>query len=108
MTPEQRRFFRDQLRDARAAALLDAEPFHQVVTALEHLGSMLHPRGNGLGQYREVLLPIAQRAESHWNAAGTDATDVAVENLYRRVVGGRNDALHQVPMPDTSSGTAWS
>lgn len=37
LTSAERRFFRDQLREARAAALLDAEGFHPIVAAHERL-----------------------------------------------------------------------
>jgi hypothetical protein len=39
----QRRFFRDQLREARSIALLDGEGFQAIVSALERLGFRFRP-----------------------------------------------------------------
>lgn len=95
LTQGQRCYFRDQLREGRAVALKDAEDFHPIVTALERLGSVLHPKGRGLGDYKEGLLKIAQKGSS----APVDGDDrnlvMPLATLYTSVQNGRNDALHQ-------------
>ena len=81
--------FRDQLREARAAALRDAEGFQEILFVLERLGSYLwhqnppkkgkkHPMG--LDDYRGHLLSIASPEVHH---------------KYEIIRAGRNDALHQ-------------
>lgn len=78
------RFYRDRLRDARYAALADAEGFGQLCFAIELLGSRLCGAKIGLGQYEKCLKCLAA------NALNADQFDA----LYRRVMDARNDAMH--------------
>ena len=92
LTVEERRFFRDQLRDARSTALLDAEGYHPIVTALERLGSALDPTHNGLGQFQDVLLEVTREAWADDEAGDACAS---AEVLFTAVRNGRNEAVHQ-------------
>lgn len=95
LTREQRRFFRDQLRDARAAALLDAEGFQPIVAALERLGSALCPICKNLGEYRKELLLVAHEAKPASALDDDRSTGTPPEVLLSVVKNGRNDAVHQ-------------
>ncbi len=88
--------FRDELRDARAVALEDAEAFEQIVFVLEHIGVFLTRRVKDLGTYRldittEALKsPLAEEIPTQlldWHTP--------FATLYELVQQGRNDALHQ-------------
>lgn len=87
-----RRFHRDELRDARAAALNDAEGFLPVVRALERLGRYLNPGANGLGQLSTVLHTIA-KASPYYDVSGS--YHIKFDVLLELVRTGRNDALHE-------------
>jgi hypothetical protein len=95
LTFAESRFFRDQLRAARAEAVQDAEGFHGIVTALESLGSLLHPGGTGLGHYEADLVQIARRALTAPSGGDDRGLHTPIEALYRAVRNGRNDAVHQ-------------
>jgi hypothetical protein len=95
LCPEERRYFRDQLREARATALLDSEGFHPIVAALEQLGSVIYPAGNNLGGFRESLLTLARRAISSPIDTDDRGAYTPVEVLFAVVKEGRNDAVHQ-------------
>ena len=77
-------FYRDQLREARYAALADAEGFGQLCFAIELLGSRLCGAKLSLGKYEKCLKCLAA------NALNADRFDA----LYRRVLDARNDAMH--------------
>ncbi len=77
-------FFRDRLREARYAALADAEGFAQLCFAFELLGSRLRGEKLGLGKYKEQLKWLAK------NTLNADRFDA----LFRRVLDARNDAMH--------------
>ena len=96
MDPEQAIYFRDQLREARARALRDAEGFQHVLLCLERIGETLHDSVLSLGLYRVRLSAIAgqsplaatiPRELSCWHTPFAD--------LYAEFVMARNDAVHQ-------------
>ena len=95
LSKEQRRFFRDQLRAARAAALLDSEGFRPIVTAFERLGSILTPDGRNLGQFRDSLMAVANRARGAPAPEGERGVYTPLDVLFTVVREGRNDAVHQ-------------
>ena len=95
LTPDERRYFRDQLREGRAAALLGAEGFHPIVAALERLGSMLNPKGQNLGNYRDHLLEIAGAARAAPTSEDRRGVITPLNVLFKAVKDGRNDAVHQ-------------
>jgi hypothetical protein len=98
---EQRRFFRDALREARATAQKDAEGFGDIIHVFERLGAYLRPgvsrrNGNGLANALPAIAAVA--AESLF------ATEIPgfcrpfhspFETLYERVKDSRNDAFHE-------------
>lgn len=95
LTDQERRFFRDQLRAARTAALLDAEGFHPIILAMEHLGAALKPQGKSLRDFREPLLKIANESSAARLHEGGRGHFVPPETLFEALRTGRNDAVHQ-------------
>ena len=89
------RYFRDQFRAARYAALADAEGFNAICFALKALGLRLLGRQSQLGDYEDrigvyaqmspVLSDLARRLPSQFK--NFDA-------LYQIVRTARNDAMH--------------
>ena len=88
-------FFRDQLRQARAAALRDSEGYQEILFTMERIGIRLRGELGALGHYKEHLSrqsaasPLADSLPSQWPAWHTRFDD-----LYDEVVHARNDALH--------------
>ncbi|NVJ09930.1 hypothetical protein HUW63_32490 [Myxococcus sp. AM001] len=86
-------FFRNQLREARAQALRDAEDFHDLLFTFERLGAYLRgSTGNGMSAYKEAIL---QLVAPNVGGTGTPQTDFAPQQLLELVRIARNDALHQ-------------
>ncbi|HMN92215.1 MAG TPA: hypothetical protein PKC60_03195 [Hydrogenophaga sp.] len=91
---EERAFFRDRLREARYAALADAEGFSQMCFAIESLGKRLNPKARGMADCQNVLKRLAQtsallpdehdepRAVKHFHA------------LFTSIREARNDVMH--------------
>jgi CBS domain-containing protein len=88
--------FRDQLREARAVALKDAEAFENVVFAIERIGIYMTGSVGSLGDFATPIAEYAKRsllAEEipellpDWHSAFT--------TLYSLVRNARNDALHE-------------
>ncbi len=52
--------FRDQLREARAAALRDAEAQQKIILTVERLGAYLLGRIANLGKYQDVIARLAE------------------------------------------------
>ena len=59
LSEEQKQFYRDQLRSARAAALADAEGFQIVIHTLELMGQQLKCNIGDLGKYEKKLKSVA-------------------------------------------------
>ena len=55
LLPQERIFYRDRLREARYAALADAEGFGAICFALEALGLRLLRKQAALGLYRQKI-----------------------------------------------------
>ena len=96
MEPEKFLYFRDQFREARAAALRDAEAFHEIVYTVERLGYFLAGEERTLARYKAAIEPIADGSplaeevpllHRDWH--------IPFSELYEVVRIGRNDALHQ-------------
>ena len=91
-------YFRDQLREARALALRDAEAFDELLFTVERLGSALTSTTNTLGHstYQTAIARIAQRSPladkipMQWREC-----HIPFQALYKSVRDARNDALHQ-------------
>lgn len=98
LSQKQKIYFRDQFREARAAALRDAEGYQQLLFVLERLGyfSTQDAKAVGLNSYKTALELIAepsllaQKVPHHWRDWHTPFSD-----LFRIVKDARNDALHQ-------------
>lgn len=95
-------YFRDQLREARAIALRDAEAFEEIVYSVERLGSTLTNRIGTLGshEYRTAIAqlarqsPLAEELPLQWRDCHIPC-HIPFQALYRSVQDARNDALHQ-------------
>jgi len=88
--------FRDQLRSARATALRDAEDFHEIIFALERIGTYLADRRGTLNTY----LPSINSVANHSPMAETipkllPSYHQRFEVKYDLVRRARNAALHE-------------
>ena len=96
--------FRNEFREARAAALKDAEGYQQILFVLERLGAYMfekrrceghkHKKANGLKDYKNCIRTLVNK---HHPFRGNPPDDyhIAFDSLYNMVREGRNDALHQ-------------
>lgn len=87
----ERIYYRDRIRQARYAALADAEGFEQVCFALEELGVHLLGKQKDLGEYSKALLRFLKK-----NCSSIDRgrEEDIVEGLLTVVREARNDAMH--------------
>jgi hypothetical protein len=88
--------FRDQLREARAAALRDSEGFQHILFVFERLGSHLLKQLGDLNRYRPEIVPLAERSPM----ASQIPTELPSWHTpfgakYEVVREARNAALHQ-------------
>jgi CBS domain-containing protein len=96
LEPEHRVAFAREFKTARSAAVRDAEAFHELLFALERLGSFRTNSRGDLSDYRKALGEIAR--ESHLafdSAARYPESHLSFSALYEAVRAGRNDAMHQ-------------
>jgi CBS domain-containing protein len=88
--------FRDQLRDARADALKDAEAFEQLVFVVERIAIYLTGNIENLGAYAGPVSDLAKRsplaADIPALLPGSHAPFATLYDLVRQA---RNDALHE-------------
>ena len=104
MDPQVALYFRDEFREARAAALKDSEGYQQILFVLERLGAYLlgggcceeheHKGANGLNAYKNCILALVKKNHP-FQGKPPDDYHTASESLYEMVRLGRNDALHQ-------------
>ena len=96
LTLAQRKWMRDELREARAKVLADSEAFPRVLFALERLGKLLAPKESSLGKFRPYLLELAAESPLASELPSTNRSlHTPAPELFRLVKDGRNDALHQ-------------
>lgn len=99
LTLAQRKWMRNELREARAEVLADLEAFPRVLFALERLGKLLAPKKSTLGEFRSYLLELAAESPLASELPSTNLTHRSFHTpaavLFRLVKDGRNDALHQ-------------
>lgn len=89
-------FFRDQLRDARAVVLRDAEAYESIVLVLERMGRFLKPKANGLGGFKVDLGSIASDSPlAHSIPAEQPDFHLDFATLYEAVREARNLAVHE-------------
>jgi hypothetical protein len=92
---EVRLYFRDQLREARAVALRDAEGFGEIIFVLERLGSVLSDE-IGLGKKADSIIKqanessLAEIIPIQWRGLHTPFS-----TLYKLVKDARNTAMHE-------------
>lgn len=78
------RYFLNELRSARYAALEDAENFSDICSALEELGKhVLDEKKSGLGGYRDALVHITPPSQQD-----------RLGSALKRVIEARNDKAH--------------
>lgn len=106
--------FRDEFREARAAALKDAEGYQQILFVLERFGAYMFEGGccrehehskkpQGLDDYKECIIDLvkehhplekSRKNPARWSELYRDI-HAAFGSLYEMVMHGRNEALHQ-------------
>ena len=92
-------YFRNEFREARTAALKDAEGYQQILFVLERLGAYMLQRVADLGKYKKDIKKLVydhhplEKDREEWSDYRDSHT--AFDNLYDAVKNGRNDAFHQ-------------
>lgn len=94
LCPEERFFFRDRLREARYAALADAEGFQQMCFAIEALGKRINPTAKSLGECRDKLQQLANTSALIPGAADEQRAIKTFHALFTSIKEARNDAMH--------------
>ena len=96
LSEDERSFFRDQFREARAEAQRNAEDFDGLLFAVERLGSLLTKgNGRGLGDYKESIVALASTSPLGSKTTAINSFSIPFETPYVLVNRARNDALHQ-------------
>lgn len=91
----ERLFYRDRLREARYAALADAEGFGAICFALESLGLRVHGKQEALWPYMGSIARYAQKSLILTEmAVSVPAQFKPFAALYGIVQAARNDAMH--------------
>lgn len=94
--PTQARYFREELREAKAAALRDAEAFDGIVHVVERIGYVVAGKEKGLHKYKDDVKSVAEKSalceevpkkRRSWHTPFSE--------LYDLVRVARNDAFHQ-------------
>ena len=96
--------YRDELREARLKALRDAEAFQEIVFVLERIGVHLlgdkveasKAKVENLGQYEKYITQCALKSPLAKDIPeACEEWHTPFKGLYKLVLEGRNDALHQ-------------
>lgn len=96
MQRDQRLYFRDSFRDARADAIRDAEAFDGIVFCLERLGRFLTGGRGDLGRYKKAVLKLASASPMADSIPQRHrAFHVPLNVLYDQFRQARNAALHE-------------
>src|SRR5690242_4849541 len=95
LNPEIALHFRDQLRQARASALRDAEAFDEILFVFERLGAYVYGQMGDLGKYLEALKTVAVGSPMAVEIPAKLAEHSCFEMKYEIVRKARNDAFHQ-------------
>lgn len=89
------RHYRDRLREARYAALADAEGFDEICFALEALGLRLLGQQGDLGKYEDRIGFYARTSPTLKDLAESQSSRFKTyEALYKTVRNARNDNMH--------------
>jgi hypothetical protein len=95
LNQEECRHYRDKLREARYAALADAEGFDDICFALEALGLRLLGQQENLGQYEDRIGFYAKFSPVLKDLAESQPSKFKTfEALYKTVRNARNDSMH--------------
>lgn len=95
LTPSERVHYRDRFREARYAALADAEGFGAICFALESLGLRLLGKQWVLEQYKPKLADCAANSPTLTDLPERfPSTFKSFEALFKTVQTARNDAMH--------------
>lgn len=92
MQPEVKLWFRDRLREAREAAMRDAEGCDGIILVLERMGMVLTQKHGRLDGY---ALEICKQAECSPLALDCGDINTPFRELYEFVQRGRNKAYHE-------------
>jgi hypothetical protein len=95
MTDPERIHFRNELREARAAALRDAEQFSEILFVVERLGSFLTGKMQALGDYTRAIGDLASKSPLFRLPKELHGWNPPFNRLYQQLTLARNDALHQ-------------
>jgi len=95
MKDHHRIYFRDELRDARAAALLDAEEFDSILFVIERLGSYLTGQIGTLADYKNAIISLAKGSALSQLPTSLHGWNPPFNRLFGQLAEARNDALHQ-------------
>ena len=88
--------FRDEFREARAAAQRDAEAQHKIIVAVERLGAYLLGRIANLGKYRQVLTALAEHSPMATEVPSSlPELHTTFARKYEVIRKGRNTAVHE-------------
>ena len=91
----QRRFYRNELRTARAAVLADAEAFAAPLNVIERLGKFLNPRSGSLYSSSSALGQLAADSALAFEASVLwPSYHRRFDRLFTSLVAARNDAMH--------------
>lgn len=94
LSRDERLFYRDKLREARYAALADAESFQYICFAIESLGKRLEPGRIGLGNYRDCLKRLVAKDASGAELLNQYPDSKSFDVLFTGLKEARNDAMH--------------
>lgn len=92
ITEQQRRFFLDEFRHARAEVLQNTENFASAIHALERFGRFLKPNGLTLRKYRQPILEFCSEADMFQTMEFWSGRSLAM--LYSYVEEARNESMH--------------
>lgn len=92
ISEEQRHFFLDECRDARAQVLKDTENFASAIQAVERFGRFLKPDGLTLGHYKDSIENFCDEADMFRAMSSWSGRDY--KSLYRYVIEARNESMH--------------
>ena len=95
LEPNERLFYRNRLRDARYAALADAEGFGAICFALEALGLRLLGEKGALGSYMDGIKNLARSSPTLTELTTPFPSKFKpFDALYANIRTARNDAMH--------------
>lgn len=96
LQPEEKQFYLDLLRTARAVALEDAEGFQEVVRFFELIGQQVHGSAQGLAHYKSDLCALAEKSPlSSYIGRNYPAYHTNFSVLFDEFRRARNEFVHE-------------